>query len=131
MPEGLDRAVLALLVAVHAGLLFWALAGLAELLLPGVPWPAISNPLFGNAMLAWQWLLVAGAALTFLAGAARGWPGLPMAMAGWYAVMAATCAWQTFFILEHAGRFRAMALEYVAYAMILAWLFLRPGRATA
>lgn len=126
MADGIHRAILILLLVVHGGLLAWAAIGSAELLLPGVPWPRLSNPLFSPAMLALQWTLVAGAASTFLLGWARAWHSLREAMACWYAAMAATCAWQTFLILEHPERFLQMAIEYAEYAAILAWLWLSP-----
>lgn len=50
----------------------------------------------------------------------------PRAMLCVYAAMAAVCAYQTFFILTHPSRFRAMAIEYLEYALILAFLFFSP-----
>jgi hypothetical protein len=121
-----DRAVAVVLVVVHAGLLAWALTGFAEMVLATPPWQPISNPLFSTAMLLLQWSVVAAAALTFLVGYARRWPLLPAAMAAWYAVMAAICAWQTFFVLEHALRFVQMALEYAEYIAITIYLRASP-----
>ncbi len=129
MPPMLDRLIAALLVVVHAGLLAWAAAGFAELAFAVTPWPRLSNPLFSTGMLVLQWSVVAAAAATYLAGYVLSWPRLREAMAGWYAVMAAICAWQTFFILEHETRFLAMALEYAEYLAILAWLWLSPHAA--
>jgi hypothetical protein len=40
-----------------------------------------------------------------------------------YGCMALTCAYQTFFILTAPSRFRAMAVEYIEYCVILAFLF--------
>jgi hypothetical protein len=122
VPAVLDRLIAALL----AGLLAWAAIGFAELAFAAVPWPRLSNPLFSTAMLVLQWSVVAAAAVTFLAGWFARWPRLRRAMAGWYALMAAICAWQTFFILEHDTRFVAMAVEYAEYLAILAWLWLSP-----
>jgi hypothetical protein len=123
MPPRVVRVITVLLVLVHAGLGAWAAVGLAELVLPAVPWARISNPLFSPAMLLWQWALVATAASVFIAGTLRRWPRLPVAMLGIYGAMALTCAVQTFFILTDDGRFRAMAIEYLEYAVILAFLF--------
>lgn len=123
MPPRLVRAITALLVLVHVGLGAWAAVGLAELVLPQVPWARISNPLFSPAMLLWQWALVATAATVFIAGTLRRWPRLPLAMLGIYGVMALTCAYQTFFILTDDGRFVAMGIEYAEYAVILVFLF--------
>lgn len=123
MPRFADRAIAALLVVVHAGLLAWALVGFAELAWPLPPWPRLSNPLFSGAMLLLQWTVVAAAAVTYLAGYASRWAGLRRAMVGWYVVMAAICAWQTFFILEHSARFAQMALEYFEYAVITLYLY--------
>jgi hypothetical protein len=80
----------------------------------------------GRAMLLLQWCVVAAAALTFLVGCAERWPRLPAAMVAWYVVMAAVCAWQTFFILEHPSRFAQMALEYAEYVAIAIYLHLSP-----
>jgi hypothetical protein len=40
-----------------------------------------------------------------------------------YGAMAAVCAYQTFFLLTDADRFRGMAIEYAEYALILVFLF--------
>lgn len=47
-------------------------------------------------------------------------------MAVIYAAMALVCAYQTLFILTNPTRFRAMAIEYTEYLVILAFLFLSP-----
>lgn len=121
-----DRVLALVLLVVHAGLLVWALAGFAEMAWANPPWPPVSNPLFSDATLLLQWCVVAGAALTFLGGYAGRWPRLPAAMVAWYVVMAAVCAWQTFFILEHPSRFALMALEYAEYVAIAIYLHLSP-----
>ena len=126
MPPVLDRLIAAFLVVVHTGLLAWAAAGFAELALARVPWPRLSNPLFSTGMLLLQWSVVSAAAATYLAGYLVRWPRLRAAMAGWYAVMAGICAYQTFFILVHDTRFLAMAVEYAEYLAILVWLWLSP-----
>ncbi len=117
-----DRSVALLLVLVHAGLLVWALAGLAEMVWTSPPWPRLGNPLFSDALLLLQWGVVTGAATTFLVGYARRWPRLPRAMVAWYLVMGGVCAWQTFFILENRSRYALMALEYVEYLVISIYL---------
>lgn len=121
-----DRAVAVVLVVVHAGLLVWALAGVAEMAWASPPWPRVGNPLFSDAMLLLQWGVVAAAAATFLLGHAGRWWRLPAAMAAWYVVMAAVCAWQTLFILEHPSRFALMTLEYAAYVAIALYLHRSP-----
>lgn len=123
MPRRVVRSITVLLVLVHVGLGVWAAAGLAELALPQVPWARISNPMFSRAMLLWQWALVATAATVFIAGTRRRSPRLPEAMLVVYGAMALTCAYQTFFILTNAGRFTAMAVEYLEYTAILVFLF--------
>lgn len=126
MGKKADLIVAAALLAIHAGLLLWALVGFAELLAAQVPWQPLSNPLFSSAMLLAQWSAVAIAAAVFLLGWYRRWRILPWAMAACYAVMAAICAVQTFTILRHDTRFIDMALEYAAYLVIIAWLFSSP-----
>jgi hypothetical protein len=122
----MERIVAGVLVAVHLGLLAWALVGFAELLLPGVPWKRLSNPLFSTAMLGLQWSLIAVASTTFVFGFIRQWRATPWVMAAVYGAMAAVCAYQTFFVLTDPMRFRAMAIEYVEYALILVFLFRSP-----
>jgi hypothetical protein len=123
----LERVVQGVLLVVHAGLLIWALMGFAELAWMDVPWRRLSNPLFSRPMLALQWSLITAASLAFLVGFALRVPGTPVVMAGLYSAMAATCAYQTFFVLTDPSRFRAMAIEYLEYAVILAFLFLSPS----
>ncbi len=122
MPASVDRLFAVVLVVVHVILLAWATAGFVEMVWAAPPWPRVSNPLFSDAMLFLQWFVVAGASLTFLSGYSGRWPRLPSAMVGWYVVMALICAWQTFFILQHSGRFIAMAAEYAAYLAIAVYL---------
>jgi hypothetical protein len=122
----IERLVAALLVAVHAGLLGWALVGFAELIRTDVPWRRVSNPLFSKAMLLLQWSLISVSAGTYLVGFFARWSRMPVAMAVIYAAMALVCAYQTLFILTSPTRFRAMAIEYCEYAAILAFLFFSP-----
>lgn len=123
MPVALQRAIAILLLVIHAGLGIWALVGFIELGIPHVPWSRISNPLFSRSMLLLQWSLIATAASVFIAGYLVRWKFTPLAMLCIYAAMALTCAYQTFFILTAPSRFRAMAIEYVEYGVILVFLF--------
>ena len=74
-------------------------------------------------MLLLQWTLVALAARVFIPGYLMRWPKTPVLMLCIYGAMAAVCGYQTFFILTSPTRFLAMAVEYLAYAVILAFLF--------
>jgi hypothetical protein len=123
MRAALARSFATLLIIVHAGLAMWALVGLLELGLSSVPWPRISNLAFSPSMLALQWGLIATAASVFIAGYLRRWTLLPKAMLVIYGAMASVCAIQTFFILTNPSRFRAMAIEYAEYGVILLFLF--------
>lgn len=118
-----SRAFAILLWVVHAGLGVWALVGAAELLLERVPWARISNPAFTTPMLILHWALIAAASVAFIAGYVARWPPTPWVMAGLYAAMAATCAYQTFFVLTNPNRYWAMAIEYIEYGAILLFLF--------
>ena len=120
----LDRVIQASLLVIHAALLIWALIGFAELVWTDVPWRRLSNPLFSRSMLALQWSLIALAASIFILGFVLRFRYTPAAMACVYGAMALVCAYQTFFILTDPRRFRAMAIEYLEYAAILAFLFL-------
>jgi hypothetical protein len=123
VPDLVARSLAALLVVVHAGLGAWAAVGFVELGFQHVPWPRVSNPLFSRPMLLLQWTLIATASAVFIAGYFRRWQHTPVAMLGIYGAMALTCAYQTFFVLTAPSRFRAMAIEYTEYALILAFLF--------
>jgi hypothetical protein len=113
-----DRALTALLLSLHVGLFVWALAGWSEWLLPAVPWPAVSNPLFPRWLLFAHWSAVLLAATLFLGGYRARWRRTPAAMIPAYAFMAAVCLVETFFFLVHPLRFVALALELVAYVAI-------------
>lgn len=123
MRESLARGIAGILIVVHLGLAVWALVGFAERALPDVPWQRVSNPLFSPSMLLLQWSLISLAAIVFIAGYFRRWKRTPVAMLFIYGAMALVCAYQTFFILTSASRFRALAIEYVEYTVILAFLF--------
>jgi hypothetical protein len=126
MPDMLARLIMVVLLAVHAGLVLWGLAGFAELTDMVLPWPRMSNPLFPVSMLVVQWVLVAVAGGVFIVGVLTRWPRLPMAMTVIYGAMAAVCAFQTLTILRHDSRFLDMGLEYLTYAAILVFLYRAP-----
>lgn len=119
----LPRLFMAALVLVHIGLVVWSVLGLAEMLLPGLGFPKVGNPLFPASVQLAQWLLVLAVASLFILGLAARWRHTPTAMAVGYALMAALCAVETFGFLKHDLRFAAMALEYAAYIVILLFLF--------
>ena len=123
----LTRWIANILVLVHAGLLLWAGIGFLELVFPDPPWDRLSNPLFSESMLLWQWFIISISALVFLIGYYKRWAWTPVLLAGIYALMAFTCTYQTFFILEHESRFTEMIIEFIEYAVILAFLFGAPG----
>lgn len=112
-----------LLLAVHGVLGVWGVIGLAEWVSSSTPWPRVSNPLFPREILLMQWVLVLLAAFTFVIGYRTQWPFTPVAMACIYAAMAALCAVQTMRYLVHDARFVAMGVEYLAYTLILIFLF--------
>ncbi len=117
------RVVLVGLVLLHAGLLVWALMGMAEWIFGAVPWPEVANPLFPRTMLFFHWLSVIAASVAFLAGLALRWRGTPLAVAIGYGGMATVCLIETTQYLVHDLRWIAMAAEYVAYLVIGSWLF--------
>ena len=123
----MSRIVVLLLLAVHFGLLLWALVGLLEWFAPTVPWPRVSNTAFPRWLLLLHWLAVMNSAATFLAGYLRRWAGTPRAMMLGYSVMAAVCVVETFWFLSGHGRFVAMALEFAAYIGISVLLLRMPG----
>ena len=121
---GAGRAIVLALVLIHVGLAVWALAGLAEFLIPDPPWPTVSNPRFPAWMLALQWVASLIGAGVLIIGAARRWPGTPRALAAAYGLMAAICATQhASGMIERPGHWRELATEYVTYAVILALMF--------
>jgi hypothetical protein len=112
-----------LLVLVHVLLAVWAVVGLAEMAFAEVPWPRVSNELFPAPVLLAQWLSILVASFFYIAGYLRRWRYTPHAMAFAYAIMATVCAVETFGYMISDTRFLAMALEYLAYALILLFLF--------
>ncbi len=124
VPEIVARIIAWLLLIVHAGLGVWAIAGFVELASTQVPWPSVTNPELPGWLLWLRWPLIAVAAGVFIGGYFARWQQTPVAMSVIYAGMAAMCAYETFFVLSNPGRYRAMAIEYTEYAVILAFLFL-------
>lgn len=123
----LDFAVLIALLVVHFGLAAWAIGGVAEYFIADPPWPRLQNDLFSPALQAVHWAAIALGGFVFLIGYAFRWRRWRLAVAGAYAVMAATCAVETFGFLDHDGRFRDMATEYVVYGAILIYLGVSPA----
>jgi hypothetical protein len=116
-----------LLVLVHVLLAVWAVVGLAEMVFAEVPWPRVSNELFPAPVLLAQWLSILVASFLYIAGYLRRWRYTPHAVAVAYAIMATVCAVETFGYMISDTRFLAMALEYLAYALILLFLFKAPA----
>lgn len=100
------------------------MAGSIELASTGVPWPSVTNPELPRWLLWLRWPLIAAAAVTFIGGYVARWRPTPWAMLVIYSGMAAMCAYETFFVLTNPNRYRAMAVEYTEYAVILVFLFL-------
>lgn len=119
----LVNVVAIVLLVVHGILALWALIGFAEWFFPNTPWSRVSNDLFPQDVLFMQWALTLLAAVVFIVGYLVGWSHTPTAMACVYSAMAALCAVETFGYMESDTRFVAMALEYLAYAGILLFLF--------
>lgn len=117
------KAFTFVLLGVHGFLALRALIGYVKWFSAAVPWPRLSNELFPRDILFMQWALTLAAAAIFIGGYALGWQHTPRAMACVSAAMAALCAVQTFGYLKGNLRFLAMGLEYLAYAVILAFLF--------
>jgi hypothetical protein len=116
------KVIPALLVVVHAILLVWATFGMAEWLLPKVPWPLVSNPAFPPWLLLVHWLAVLAGAVAFLGGYIARWRATPVAVALAYASMAVVCVIETFWFLTGVGRFVSMTLEFTAYIGIVVLL---------
>ncbi|MGE0441552.1 MAG: hypothetical protein AB7L66_05145 [Gemmatimonadales bacterium] len=104
-----------LLLAIHIGLLVWAIGGLIEWFVSSPPWPRVSNNAFPSWLLLVHWLAVLNGAATFVVGFLRRWPGTPTAMAIAYSGMAAVCIIETFWFLTGRWKFVAMLLEFAAY----------------
>jgi uncharacterized membrane protein YphA (DoxX/SURF4 family) len=114
------------LLGVHALLVVIGIGGLVEWFVPDPPWTRFSNPELTPWMLMLQWLLMLGAGVLFIAGYLARWRALPWALMATYAVMAATCAYQTVFMLTHDSKWMDMAIEYLQYTAILLFLFFDP-----
>jgi hypothetical protein len=117
------QALVVVLLVLHVLLGLWAIVGLLEWFLPAVPWRRVSNPLFPPLVLLLQWLFILLAAVTFILGYAFRWRRTPEGMAIAYGAMASLCAVETFWFLQHGGRFLDMIIEYLEYLAVLAFLF--------
>lgn len=113
-----SRAAIAILLSVHLFLVVWAVAGIFEMATGYAVWEGAISPGFPDWMLWLQWPPILLTGLAFVAGYALRWPQMPQAVIAGYAVLAALCAYQTFFLLTHDTRFLAMAAEYAAYIAI-------------
>lgn len=114
------------LLGVHALLVGIGLAGLVEWFLADPPWARFSNTDLPRWMLLFQWLLLIGAGVLFIAGYLTRWRWLPFAMAGMYAIMGGVCIVQTFTMLTNDNRFTNLAIEFLEYTVILLFLFGAP-----
>jgi membrane-associated HD superfamily phosphohydrolase len=113
-----------LLLVVHAGLGLWGVVGFVELANAKVLWPSVTNPELPRWLLWLRWPLSVTAAAVIIGGYFARWRPTPWGMLVIYSGMAAMCAYETFFLLTNPNRYRAMAFEYLEYAVILAFLFL-------
>jgi hypothetical protein len=118
----------AVLVAVHVVVAGWAAVGLVEVVVAAPPWPRLSNPELPRGVLLVHWPLMLVASAAFIGGYAQRWRHTPVAMAVTYTGLAVMCAVETVGFLTDPNRFAAMAVEYTAYATILAVLFGTPVR---
>ncbi|HMP65356.1 MAG TPA: hypothetical protein PKD11_07190 [Pyrinomonadaceae bacterium] len=107
------------LFLLHLFLLGWSVGGMTEWLLPSVPWPSYSNPLFPRWLLFFHWMSVITASSIILLGYLRQWNGTPRAMVFGYAAMAMVCFVETVWFLAGEFKYLAMILENAAYIAIL------------
>jgi hypothetical protein len=124
------RVLGAVLLAVHAVLVLWGAAGLAELAGPVPSWAAVANPELPGGVLVVHWLAMLGAGSVFVIGYLVRWPATPAAMVVAYAVLATVCAVETFGYLTGEFRFLNMAAEYTAYGVLIVLLHKGPLKAT-
>jgi hypothetical protein len=122
------RLLGAVLLLVHTTVALWAAAGLVELTSPPWPWPVVGNPDLPTGVLFVHWLLMLGTGAVFVVGYLCRWSATPAAIAACYAALAAMCTVETFGFLTGASRFVGTAVEYVAYAVLLALLYRGPLR---
>lgn len=120
------RVLGATLLGVHGGLALWAAAGLAELVEPERPWPAVTNPELPAGIRLVHWLAMLGAGSVFVVGYLRRWPATPRLMVYAYAGLATVCAVETFGHLTNTSRFVDMAVEYGTYGVLVVLLHKTP-----
>ncbi len=123
MIGNISKIAAVLLIGLHFVLALWSLVGLAEWFVPDVPWKRLSNPLFPAEILLAHWLSILTASTIFIFGYFLKWRWTPAAMTFGYAAMAGVCAVETFGYLQHKTKFVDMAAEYIAYALILLFLY--------
>jgi len=123
LAEWAAKALVAVFLGVHGGAAAVAAVGLLEWLLLDMPWLRLSDWRYADAIDFLQLPLLLGIGGVFLVGYLRRWRHLPAAMAIAYTLFAATRVIQTFGYLNHESRVREMAIECVAYLVILVFLF--------
>ncbi|KJS04353.1 MAG: hypothetical protein VR77_12065 [Flavobacteriales bacterium BRH_c54] len=111
------------LVFIHGLLLFWAIGGFIEMILPKVPWKPFTNPDFPFWVLIIHWSSVLFASLSLLYGYFSQWNKTPQIMAVAYGLMALVCIIETFGYMTSKTKYLAMGGEFLTYTVILLLLF--------
>ncbi|MEM9983050.1 MAG: hypothetical protein AAF734_11180 [Bacteroidota bacterium] len=111
------------LLLIHTGLLVWAIGGFSEMMLQDVPWKPFTNPEFPTWVLITHWSSILFASTTFLYGYITQWNKTPQIMAVAYGFMAIVCLLETFGYMTSKSKYVAMGGEFLAYALILFFLF--------
>lgn len=112
-----------ILLVVHFLLLFWAVGGVFEMVLPKVFWKPYTNPNFPNWVLIIHWGSVLFASSVFIYGYFTHWVKTPQLMIVGYGLMALVCVIETFWFMTSSTKYWAMGAEFITYAVILLLLF--------
>ena len=111
------------LVLIHGFLLFWAIGGFIEMILPKVPWKPFTNPDFPFWVLIIHWSSVLFASVSLLYGYFSQWNKTPQIMTVAYGLMALVCIIETFGYMTSKTKYLAMSGEFLTYTIILLLLF--------
>lgn len=112
-----------LLVFIHFVLFVWGIGGVAELILPEVPWPTLFNPDFPRWLLPIHYGTLLFASSGFLFGYFTRWKMTPQFMALAYVLLALLCVVETFGFMTSDSKYIALIAELIAYSGILYLLF--------
>lgn len=112
-----------ILFLIHIVLFCWSVGGFLEMILPEVFWKPFTNSAFPDWLLFFHWSSVLFASAVFIYGYLTHWRKTPIFMTAGYIFMSIVCVIETFGYMTIDTKYTAMAVELLAYIIILLLLY--------